>query len=438
MKHYDFLIIGFGQAGRPLASQMVAQGKTAAIVEQDPMMYGGTCINVGCVPTKTMISDAHQHLNFEEVMARRNKVTSILREGSANNVKNSGMDLYLAKAHFVSNKVVELTSENETIQVTADIIVINTGAKSRVLPIKGLLETKNVVDSTGLQALKKQPETLGIIGGGNIGLEMTHLFTQMGTKVTIFEHGSRILSRMDDEFSELAQTYMEEDGVTFKFNAGVESVKNQGDQVILTADGKDYLFDVVMYAAGRVPNTDGLGLENTDIELTERGGIKVDDYCQTTVENIYALGDVRGEMQFTYISYDDYRIVYSHLMGENKFSLSKRQNIPTATFINPTLASIGITEKTAKEQGLPYKANSLKVENTLRAYITNNSRGLIKVIVNKETDAILGATIFSEAAHEIINQLKMAMDHDIPYTYLKDQIFTHPTMSENLNNVFNF
>ncbi|MBJ8325846.1 FAD-containing oxidoreductase [Streptococcus pacificus] len=438
MKHYDFLIIGFGQAGRPLASQMVAKGKTAAIVEQDPMMYGGTCINIGCVPTKTMIADAHKKLDFKDVMDRRNKVTAILRNGSANSVKNSGMDLYLAKAHFVSNKVVELVSDQETLQVTADVIVINTGAKSRVLDIPGLLDTKNVVDSTGLQELKEQPKTLGIIGGGNIGLEMTHLFTQMGTKVTIFEHGPKILGRMDDEFSQLAQTYMEEDGVTFKFNAGVEAVKNQGDQVILTADGKDYLFDVVMYAAGRVPNTDGLGLENTDIKLTERGGIKVDDYCQTTVPNVYALGDVRGDFQFTYISYDDYRIVYSHLMGDNQFSLSKRQNIPTATFINPTLASIGLTETMAKEQGLPYKANSLKVENTLRAYITNDFRGLMKVVVNKETDTILGATIFSEAAHEIINLLKMAMDHNIPYTYIKDQIFTHPTMAENLNNVFNF
>lgn len=438
MKQYDLIIIGFGKAGKTLAGKMAAIGKKVALVEQNAHNYGGTCINIGCIPTKTLINAAKNNLTFEEAMSLKQTVTTRLRNKNQMFLENSGPDLINAHAKFVSNKVIEVSAGDETEQLTAETIVINTGAVSNVFAIPGLLESKNVVDSTGIQNLSEQPKRLGIIGGGNIGLEFASLYARLGSQVTVFENSPVILGRYEEVAAKLAQQYLEEDGVSFVLGSQVEAVANRGEEVVVTESGKEYVFDTVMYAMGRKPATEGLGLENTDIVVTDRGAVKVDDYCETSVPGVYAVGDVNGGLQFTYTSLDDFRIVFGKLTGNGEYNLQGRQNVPNSLFIEPALSQVGLTEKAAQEAGLPYKANELLVANMPRAHVNNDLRGVYKVIVNTETNEILGATLFGNGSHEIINLIKMAMDNHIPYTYIKNQIFTHPTMAENLNDVFNF
>ncbi|MFS1664397.1 FAD-containing oxidoreductase [Streptococcus sp. zg-JUN1979] len=436
VKEYDMIVVGFGKAGKTLAGKMSALGKKVALVEEDSSMYGGTCINIGCIPTKTMIVAAEEDLSFAQVMAQKEAVTSRLRGKNEAVLKGAGVDLYNAKARFVANKRLEITSGEDKEQLSADIIIINTGAKSNVLPIEGLLETRHVVDSTGIQQLKEQPKRLGIIGGGNIGLEFASLYAKLGSQVTVFEAGERLLPREEPVVAQMAKTYMEEDGITFKMGARISRLSNEGEEVVLRADDQDYHFDVVMYATGRKPNTDDLGLETTDIELNDRGAIVVDEYCQTSVKDVYAVGDVNGGLQFTYTSLDDFRIVYGKLTATGDYNLNKRQNVPTTTFIEPALSSVGLKEADIIKAGIPYQSKELLVAAMPRGHVNDDLRGLYKVHVNPETKEILGATLFAKNSEENINMIKMAMDNHIPYTYLKNQIFTHPTMAENLNDVF--
>ncbi|MGT2888511.1 FAD-containing oxidoreductase [Streptococcus didelphis] len=438
MISYDLLVIGFGKAGKTLAGKMASLGKKVALVEEDTSMYGGTCINIGCIPTKTLIHAAQENLSFSEAMTLKDTVTTRLNKKNETVLRNSGADLYNARARFLDNKKVELSGGAEKEIISAETIVINTGAVSNRFPIPGLLETQNVFDSTGIQHLQQRPQRLGLIGGGNIGLEFASLYAKLGSEVTVFDAAPAILARAEEVVAKMAKEYLEEDGVSFVLSSKVEGLRNNGEKVIITADGKDYEFDAVMYAMGRKPATEDLGLENTDIKLTDRGAILVNDYLETSVENIYAVGDVNGGLQFTYTSLDDFRIVFGRLTGSSDYNLAERRNVPNTTFIQPALSQVGMTEKEAKEKGLDYKANELLVANMPRAHVDNNLRGIYKVIVDKNSSEILGASLFAQDSQEVINIIKMAMDNHIPYTYLKNQVFTHPTMSENLNDVFNF
>ncbi len=437
MKTYDLIVIGFGKAGKTLAGKMAGLGKSVALIEKDASMYGGTCINIGCIPTKSLITMADDYASFAEAMAHKDTVVTRLRAKNEAVLTSAGVDLYNAKATFIANKVIQLTAGDETEKLTAETIVINTGAISNAFPISGLLDSAKVYDSTGIQQLNQQPARLGVIGGGNIGLEFASLYSRLGSQVTVFDAASAILSRYEEVAAKLAKEYLEADGASFVLGNAIEQVKNVGDDVVVTAGGQDYSFDAVLYAMGRKPATAGLGLENTGIQLTERGAVQVDDYCETTVPGVYAVGDVNGGLQFTYTSLDDFRIVFGKLTGASDYNHAKRGAVPNSLFINPPLSFIGLTEKEAAEKGLPYKANELPVGNMPRAHVNGDLRGIFKVVVNTETQEILGATLLGSNSHELINLIKMAMDNHIPYTYLKNQIFTHPTMAENLNDVFN-
>lgn len=438
METFDLLVIGFGKAGKTLAAKMSMAGKKVAIVEEETSMYGGTCINIGCIPTKTLIVAAEENLTFEQAMSQKEAVVTRLRGKNKLLMENAGVQLINGKAGFVSDKVVAVTSQETSLQLTAETIIINTGATSVVPAIEGLATSQGVYDSTGIQHLSQQPQSLGIIGGGNIGLEFASLYAELGTTVTVFETADRILGRYEPEVADLAKTYLEEDGVSFVLSAQVSQVANQADKVVVTANGQEYVFDALLYATGRRPNVEGLGLENTGIALTDRGAIQVDDYCQTTVAGVYAVGDVNGGPQFTYTSLDDFRIVFGKLTGQGRYNLQNRANIPTTTFLRPALSQVGLTEKEAADKGYNYKANSLLVANMPRAHVNNNLRGIFKVVVDMDTQVILGATLLSAESQELINLIKMAIDNKIPYTYIKNQLFTHPTMAENLNDVFNF
>lgn len=438
MQKYDVIVIGFGKAGKTLAVKMKQLGKSVAVIEQNDQMYGGTCINIGCIPTKTLIRVADEGGDFQEAMAERKAVTDRLRGKNYAMLDSAEVDVYHAKAQFVDNKTIEITAEDQsTKQLTGDVIVINTGAVSNILPIDGLTTTANVYDSTGIQQLDQLPAKLGVIGGGNIGLEFASLYATLGSEVTVFEAAPTLLGHEEPIVAELAKEYLNEKGITIYENAKVQAVSEQDNGVkLVTADG-EFQFDAVLYATGRKPAVEGLNLEATDIELTERGAIKVDDYCQTSVPNVFAVGDVNGGLQFTYVSLDDFRIVFQYLtQGAGGYNLAKRGVVPTTTFIEPPLSRVGLTEAQAKEAGKNYATKELRVAGMPRAHVNGDLRGVFKVVVDQDTQLILGATLFSAESQEIINLIKMAMDHDIPYTYFQKQIFTHPTMAENLNDVF--
>ena len=323
-------------------------------------------------------------------------------------------------------------------QLTAESIVINTVSVTNVLPIPGLLDSRYVYDSTGIQFLSEQPKRLGIIGGGNIGLEFASLYAKLGSQVPVFEYSPQLLSRFDKEVADLAQTYLEEDGVHFVLSATVESVANKGQGVTVTAASKDYAFDALLYATGREPAVAELGLENTGIKLTDRGAVQVDEFCETTVKDVYAVGDVNGGLQFTYTSLDDFRVVFGKLTGSSSYNLKEHRNVPSSIFIQPPLSQVGVTEKEAQATHVTYKSQKLPVVSMPRGHVNNDLRGLYKVLIDPESKEILGATLFGAASQVNINLIKMAMDNNIPYTYIKNQIFTHPSMAENLNDLFNF
>lgn len=436
MLTYDLIVIGFGKAGKTLAAKMAAQGKKVALIERSKAMYGGTCINIACIPTKTLLVAAEKGLAFDQVMAEKNAVTSRLNGKNYAAISGAGVDIIDAEAHFLSNKVIEITAGDEKEELTAETIVINTGAVSNVLPIPGLTETEHVYDSTGIQNLKELPKRLGVLGGGNIGLEFAGLYNKLGSQVTVLDAAPVFLPRVEPSIAALAKQYMEEDGIQLLQNVRTTQVKNDGDEVVVVTESGEFRFDALLYATGRKPNVEPLRLENTDIELTERRAIKVDKHLETSVPGVFAAGDVNGGLQFTYISLDDFRILYSYLAGDGSYTLEDRKNVPTSMFITPPLAQIGLTEKEAQEQGLPIAVKEIPVAAMPRGHVNADLRGAFKAVVNTETKEIVGATIFSAGAQEIINILTVAMDNKIPYTYLSKQIFTHPTLAENLNDLF--
>ena len=438
MVKYDLLVVGFGKAGKTLAATFAKEGKKVAVVEESSAMYGGTCINIGCIPTKTLIVAADNKKDFAEAKATRDAVVSKL------NAKNFAMldsspnvDVYTAHAKFVSNKVVEISANGETKQLEGEIVVINTGAKNNVLPIPGLTTSKNVYDSTEFQKLEKAPKTLGIIGGGNIGLEFANLYARLGVKVTVIDFAPGILGREDKDIAELAQGYLEEAGIEFKLGTATKEIRNNGELVVVDTEKYGPLeFEAVLHATGRRANTEGLGLENTDIELRPNGTIVVDEFCQTAVENVFAVGDVNGGLQFTYVSLDDFRVVNGYLHGNKEYTTADRKNVPYSTFISPALSHVGLHKEEAEAAYSNVAVASLPVANMPRGAVNQDPRGLFRVTVDKDTNLILGATLFGKNSEEIINLIKMAIDNKIPYTYIRDQIFTHPTMAENLNDLF--
>lgn len=438
MEHYDLIVIGFGKAGKTLAGKMAQLGKRVALIEQNDHMYGGTCINIGCIPTKSLIVAAESNATFEQAMEHKDTVVSRLRQKNENALTSSSAVLYNGKARFLANKTILIEAGSDRLELEGETIVINTGAISNQFPIPGLADSHHVVDSTGLLSVKEQPQRLAIIGGGNIGLEFASLYAKLGSQVVVYEAAPEILGRYEPSVAKLAKRYLEEEDITFHLSASVEEVSNnEAGQVLVKANGETEAFDLLLYAMGRKPATEDLGLENTDITVTDRGAISVDDYCQTSVEGVYAVGDVTGGPQFTYTSLDDFRIVLGQLTGASTYNHKERGPIPTTTFIEPPLSQVGLTEKEAQEKGIPYKANELLVANMPRAHVNNDLRGLFKVLINTDTKEVLGATLLGAQSQEYINLIKMAIDNHIPYTYLKNQIFTHPSMAENLNDVFN-
>ena len=438
-KHYDVVVLGFGKAGKTLAAKFGSMGKAVAIVEENPLMYGGTCINIACIPTKTMIIAASKGLSYDQVLNQREVVTSRLRNKNFGMLDtNEHVDVYTGHGEFISNKEIAVTAGEDKIILSSEAIIINTGAIAIKPNIDGIGTATGFYNSTEIQHLSHQPSTLGIIGAGPIGLEFASLYAKLGTKVTVFNIDSTILKREEPIVQELANEYLTEQGVTILNSITLNTVSNDGTKPVITADHENYTFDAVLYATGRKANTANIGLENTDITTNDRGAIVVNDTCESSVPGVYAVGDVNGGPQFTYISLDDFRIVFGALTGNGNYTLKDRKNIPYTTFLTPPLARVGLTEEEAINKGYTVKTKEMLVATMPRAHVNDNLKGAFKIVVNTKNNLILGATLYSQSAEELINLIKMAMDNNIPYTYFKNQIFTHPTMAENLNDLCNF
>lgn len=441
MYDYQAIIIGFGKAGKTLAAFLAGQGWCVAMVEASAQMYGGTCINIGCIPTKTLVHDAELHgpgeQAFSQAMARKRQVTGLLREKNYQNLAGlEPVTVIDGRAEFIDPHRISVQGAAGTQVLSGERIFINTGAVSRWPAIDGLDRSQRSYDSTGLLQLTQRPARLGIIGGGYIGLEFASMFAQFGSAVTVFEEAGALLGREDRDMAQAIQQILSDAGVSFTFNAGVKQVRDVEGGVEVVHQGCVQSFDALLVAAGRVPNTAGLQLARAGVETDERGGVRVDAQLRSSVPHIWALGDVNGGPQFTYISLDDFRIVRDSLFGAGKRSTADRGAVPYSVFITPSFSRIGLSEDQARQQGRDIKVATLPAAAIPRARVLGDTRGLLKAVVDAQTGQILGVALLCRDAHEMINIVKTAMDAGLPYTRLRDQLFTHPTMSESLNDLF--
>ncbi|MEK1747752.1 hypothiocyanous acid reductase MerA [Staphylococcus aureus] len=440
MKTYDLIVIGFGKAGKTLAKYAASTGQHVAVIEQSSKMYGGTCINIGCIPSKTLVHDGLEGKSFEASYNRKNDVVNALNNKNYHLLADdNNIDVLDFKAQFKSNTEVNLLDQHGDIvdSITAPHIIINTGATSVIPNIKGLDQAKHVFDSTGLLNISYQPKHLVIVGGGYIALEFASMFANLGSKVTVLERGESFMPREDQDVVAHAITDLENKGIALHTNVETTELSSDDHHTTVHTNVGNFEADAVLLAIGRKPNTD-LALENTDIELGDRGEIKVNAQLQTTVPHIYAAGDVKGGLQFTYISLDYYRIIKSALYGNQSRTTDNRGSVPYTVFIDPPLSRVGLTSKEAVAQHYDYTEHQLLVSAIPRHKINNDPRGLFKVVINNENNMILGATLYGKQSEELINIIKLAIDQNIPYTVLRDNIYTHPTMAESFNDLFNF
>lgn len=453
MKQYDAIIIGFGKGGKTLAGALAASGRSVAIIEQSAKMYGGTCINVGCIPSKSMKTSAEQSAaiggdfaaraaRYTAAVAERERITSMLRDKNYHKLADlDSVDVLTGHARFTGPQEVEVTfADGSAERLSAAQLFVNTGSVGRLPAIPGLAESRYVYDSTTLMALPVLPRRLLIIGGGYIGMEFASMYRNFGAEVTVVQDGSVFLPSEDADIAAAVLQRLRDLGITVLFEADTQSIADREGHAAVTVKtpaGTQVLeAEAVLLATGRAANTAGLGLEHAGIELTERGAVKTDEHLRTTNPNVYAMGDVVGGLQFTYISLDDYRIVKSAILGDGSRTVHNRGEVPYSVFLDPPFSRVGLTEQQAREKGYDVKTAVLPAAAIPKAQVLRQTAGMLKAVIDGKTGELLGAHLFCAESHEIINLLKLAMDAHLPYTTLRDMIFTHPTMAESLNDLF--
>lgn len=442
MKTIKNIIIGFGKGGKTLAKFLAQKSEEVLVIEKSNKMYGGTCINIACLPSKRLIIEAANGVSYVDAVSGKNEMTAQLRNKNYHMLADEQTVTVLdGEAHFIADHEIEVVLTNgKKEQFKGERIFINTGAVPVMLPIPGLKESKYILDSTQAMDEKKMPENLTIIGAGYIGLEFASMFAKYGSKVTVLDHSREFLSREDDDISQLVKKDLEDAGVHFELGADIEEIIDEENEAKvryqINGQEKEISANRILAATGRKPNIENLGLENTSIEITDRGAIKVDDFLRTTVDNVWAIGDVKGGLQFTYISLDDFRIIKDQLFGTGARMISDRKVVPYSVFISPALSQVGLNEKQARNQNKEYKLFKLPVAAIPKAKVAKDSRGLFKALDDPETEEILGATLYGIESYELINLISLAMKAHLSYTVLRDQIYTHPTMSEAFNDLF--
>jgi pyruvate/2-oxoglutarate dehydrogenase complex dihydrolipoamide dehydrogenase (E3) component len=448
--HADLLVIGFGKGGKMLAAALGRQGRRVVMVEQSDQMYGGTCINIGCVPTKALIhraasrpQDADPAAWYADSVASTAALTTAMRGKNFRMLDSiDSVTVVTGTAAFLDEKRVEVTAGTDRLEITADTIVVNTGAEPVIPDVPGLRGSAHLVTGTDLIGSPELPRRLAVVGGGYQGIEFAAMLSRSGAEVTVLESAERILVREDEDVARAAEEILREEGVTFVTGAHVTRVEDTGDtaRVHYEADGaaRTLEADAVLAATGRAPRTADLRLDAAGVRTTGRGAIAVDEHLRTSRPHIFAVGDVNGGPQFTYISLDDYRIVADQLLGDGKRSTADRVAVPYTLFMTPPLARVGLTEAEARAAGRAVRVAAKPVAAMAampRASIVGDVRGLMKFVIDADTDEILGAALLSVDAQELVNTVALAMRSGVTASALRDAIWTHPSSTEAFNEV---
>lgn len=453
MKKYDAVIIGFGKGGKTLAGFLAGKGQNVALIEKSDKMYGGTCINVGCIPSKKLVNSTKvlkdkglssiedKEKFYAESIENKNTLIGALRGKNYEMLASKeNITVYDGTGSFVSKNVVNVENNGENVQIEGEKIFINTGSTTIIPNIKGVKESNYVYTSTSIMELKELPKKLTIIGAGYIGLEFASMYSEFGSEVTVIDMGDRLMPREDEEITERVKAILEAKGIKFLLKSKIEEISDRNDKGYVKISGEngesEVESDAILVAIGRKPNTEGLNLEAAGVKTDERGAVVVDETLKTTADNIWAMGDVKGGLQFTYISLDDFRIIRDNVYGNGNRTINDRNVIPYSVFINPPLSRVGMTEKEAVEKGYEVKTGRLEAMAIPKGKIEGVTDGLLKTVVDAKTDKILGCTLLCNTSHEMINVVAAVIKAEQKYTFLKDMIFTHPTMSEALNDLF--
>lgn len=456
MKQYDAIIIGFGKGGKLLASELANRNWKVAIIERSPQMYGGTCVNVGCVPTKALIHEAEnaerlyqndydkQSKLYELAVKRKDKLVSFLREKNYENaVTHPNITLYDGMASFASDDTVKVISpDKKELLLKGKEIFINTGSTPIMPDVEGINESTKVYTSETLLQRSELPARLLILGAGAIGLEFATIYAGFGSEVTLLEAGNRFLPKTDRDIAESMLESLKRKKIEVRLNVRALSVYDTPNGITLTytdgVDGTPYFLegDVLLLATGRRPVSDELNLHAAGIQTDARGAIIVNEQLHTTSPRIWALGDVKGGAQYDYLSIDDFRIISNRLFGNKKRRTDDRLPIPYAIFTDPPLAHIGMTEEEAVKRGFSIQVSRLPAAIVPRARTLQNMDGMMKAVINAHTGRIIGCTLLCVDAPEVINMVSLAMKTGQHYSFLRDFIFTHPSMSEGLNDLF--
>jgi pyruvate/2-oxoglutarate dehydrogenase complex dihydrolipoamide dehydrogenase (E3) component len=453
--HYDAIVVGTSWGGRFLPMAFAEAGRKVALVERDHL--GGTCVNTGCTPTKTMVASARVaylarrgadygvhtgpiSVDMPTVHRRKQGIVEGARSRFASLVEVSGLDLLLGEAHFVAPKALEIRlKDGERRQITAPTIILDVGARPALPAIRGI-ESVPVLDSSSIMELGAVPEHLLIVGSGYVGLEFGQMFRRFGSQVTIIQRNPRLLMSEDEDVSDGVAEIFREDGITLLTSATPQQVERLGDGclrlTVRAPQGERQLIGSHLLAAvGRVPNTEGPVPEAAGIQLDREGYIQVNGHLETNVPGIYALGDVKGGPAFTHIAYDDVRILRTNLLEHGNASTRDRI-VPYTIFIDPQLGRVGMGEAEASRRGHNIRVAKLPMENVPRAIETGETRGFMKAVVDADTQQILGCAILGPEGGEIMTIIQVAMMGKLPYTALRNATFTHPILAEGLNALF--
>jgi len=455
-KQFGALVIGSGQGGNPLAQALAVTGLRTAIVEREHV--GGTCINEGCTPTKTMVASARVAylarrgaeygvrtgvigIDLTKVRERKRAIVDSFRNGGQKRIeKTANLELIFGEAEFRGARTLRIRKKDgNEVELSAEKIFINAGCRPAVPKVEGI-EGLRCLNSTSIMELDAVPEHLLVLGGGYVGLEFGQMFRRFGSRVTIVQSSGQLLGREDEDVAQAVLEILREDGIDVRLNAKARRVEEKAGKIVLTAEGGGKAEEIsgshLLAATGRVPNTDSLKPQAAGIEVDARGFIRVNEKLETTAAGVYALGDINGGPAFTHISYDDFRIIRTNLLEKGSASTAARL-VPYTVFIDPQLGRVGMTEAEARKRGRKFRVAKMPMTYVARALEVDETRGFMKALVDAESGQILGAAILGLEGGEIMAQVQLAMMGKLEYTVLRDGVFAHPTLAESLNNLFN-
>ena len=453
-EEYAVVVLGSSEAGKYIAWTLARKGMRAVVIERK--YVGGSCPNIACLPSKNIIHSAkvasyfwrseefgitkdNTRINMSGVRDRKRKMVEGLVDMHLANFKASGAELLIGSGRFIGPKTIEVAlADGGTRVLRGENVIISTGSRTTVEPIPGLLEASPLTHIEALD-LDHIPGQLLIVGGGYIGLELAQAMRRFGSRVTIIERNARLAHREDQDVTDILHNIFREEGIEVVTSARITSVEGKsGERVKLFAirDGSEIILDGthLLVASGRTPNTQGIGLELAGVETTERGHVKVNERLETTASGVWAVGDCAGSPHFTHIAFDDFRIVRENLAGGHRVTTGRQ--VPFCMFTDPEFARVGLSETEAKERGIAYRLAKIPMVAVLRTRTLSETRGFLKALIDTESDRILGFTALGVEAGEIIAAVQVAMLAGLPYTALRDAIFSHPTMLEGLIPLF--